>query len=159
VSRPLVFELTRELDASPQSVWRLLTDWERQGEWMLEASDFVVVSSDREGVGVEAEATIRIAGIRTRDRIRVDAWEPLRHLGIVHLGWVGGRGDLRLHPRGPDRTRIDWREELRPPWRLLGAIGLRVFSPFIKRIFKRDLDVLAELVRTDSTHRYPGGHE
>ena len=59
---------------------------------MLEASDFEVVSPNREGVGVEALATVRIGGISTRDRIRVDAWEPERHLGIAHLGWVGGRG-------------------------------------------------------------------
>ena len=57
----------------------------------------------REGVGVVAAATVRIGGISTRDRIRVDAWEPERHLGIEHLGWVGGRGDLRLTDLGGGR--------------------------------------------------------
>jgi hypothetical protein len=39
-------------------VWELVTDWEHQDDWMLEASDFVVTSEHREGLGVEAEATI-----------------------------------------------------------------------------------------------------
>jgi uncharacterized membrane protein len=159
VSRPIVFELTTELDAPPDGVWRWLTDWERQGEWMREASDFVVCTDHREGIGVEAEATIRIGGIRTRDRIRVDRWEPDRHLGIEHVGWVRGRGDLSLQPLAGGRTRVDWREELRPPWGALGAIGLRVFRPLIARTFRRDLGFLADLVRADPTHRYSGGRE
>ena len=150
---PVVIELDRELPGPPDVVWRLLTDWERQGEWMLEASDVEVVSSHREGVGVEAEATVRIGGIATRDRIRVDIWEPRRHLGIVHLGWVAGRGDLRLQDRG-GRTHLEWREELHPPWGVIGAVGLRLFRPLMRRTFRRDLDVLEKLVGTE-TQGYP----
>jgi hypothetical protein len=121
---------------------------------MLEASDFVVVSPHREGVGVEAEATVRIAGISTRDRIRVDVWEPDRHLGIEHLGWVGGRGDLRLKQTGAGTTHLDWREELRPPWGIVGAIGLRVFLPLLAATFRRDANVLADIVRKAAKGRY-----
>jgi polyketide cyclase/dehydrase/lipid transport protein len=143
--KPVVVTLDTELPGPPSVVWALITDWEAQGEWMLEASDFVVVTPHREGVSVEAEATIRIGGIRTRDRIRVDVWEPERALGIVHLGWVAGRGDLSLEAT-PDGTRFRWREELHPPLGVLGAIGLRVFRPFLVRTFRRDLRILAEIV-------------
>jgi hypothetical protein len=143
---PVVVELAAEFDASPDVVWRAITDWERQGEWMLEASDFVVVSPMREGVGVEAEATVKIGGIATRDRIRVDAWEVERHLGIAHLGWVRGRGDLYLEADGP-RTRMRWREELHPPLGILGAIGLRLFRPLLVRTFRRDIRELTGFVR------------
>jgi len=147
--KPVVLSLGADLKGSPSVVWRLITDWEAQGEWMLEASDFVVVSPHREGVGVEAEATIRVAGIATRDRIRVDVWEKERALGIVHLGWVGGRGDLHLEPTA-DGTRFEWREELRPPWGILGAVGLRIFRPLLARTFRRDLRILAEIVQRSS---------
>ena len=133
------------LPAPPEVVWRLVTDWERQGDWMLEASDFVVISSHREGIGVESEATIKIGGIKTRDRIRVVGWEPGHRLAIEHLGWVSGTGEIYLTPSGPGRSHVFWREELHPPLGLLGAIGLSLFKPVMKRIFERDVRVLTEL--------------
>jgi hypothetical protein len=147
--KSVVVELAAELLGPPDVVWRVITDWEAQGEWMREASDFVVVSEVREGVGVEAEATVRIAGIATRDRIRVDVWDPERALGIVHLGWVGGRGDLRLSATDAG-THLDWREELRGPWGVVGAIGLRAFRPLMARIFRRDLRELAKIVQREA---------
>ena len=131
--------------ATPPIVWDLITDWERQGDWMLEASDFVVVSEQREGVGVEAEATVKIGGITTRDRIRVVGWEPPYRLVIRHLGWVSGTGEIYLSPLGDDATFVFWREELEPPIGALGAIGLTAFRPFMRRVFERDLKVLAAL--------------
>jgi carbon monoxide dehydrogenase subunit G len=154
--KPVVVENAVGLDGPPELVWRLLTDWERQGDWMLEASDFEVITPHREGVGVEALATVSIGGISTRDRIRVDVWDPPRHLGIVHLGWVGGRGDLQLTPLDGGRTRLDWREELRPPWGALGALGLRIFTPLLVRTFRRDARLLGDLVRAAADGRYPG---
>lgn len=134
----------------PDVVWRLITDWERQGDWMLEARDFVVTTAHREGIGVEAEATVRIGGITTRDRVRITDWDPPRRLSLEHLGWVSGTGDLVLVPLGPGRTRVVWREAFRAPrlGRLgpLGRLGLVLFRPLLRRIFRRDLGVLAGLV-------------
>jgi hypothetical protein len=153
--KPVFVDTSVEFDADPEVAWRVLTDWERQSDWMLEASDIVVVSSQRSGVGVEADATVRVGGIATRDRIRVDVWEPPRHLGIEHLGWVKGRGDLLLSATAPGRTRLDWREELRPPWGGIGGIGLRALSPLLRRTFRRDARVLARLVGEAAAGRYP----
>jgi carbon monoxide dehydrogenase subunit G len=146
--RPVVIELLDTMPGPPEIVWALLTDWERQGDWMLEASDVEVVGRQREGVGVEARAKVRIAGITTRDRIRVTMWEPPRILVIEHLGWVKGTGELQMAPIR-EGTRLRWRESLFPPARLgpFGVIGLRLFAPILRRIFRRDLRVLRELVR------------
>lgn len=149
----VVVELERILPGPPAVVWKLITEWERQGDWMLEASDFRVVSAHREGVGVEAEATIRIAGISTRDRVRVLAWEPLEHLAVEHLGWVKGRGDLWLSERSAEQaarssasTHLRWREAFRPPLGVLGSLGMRLFRPLLVRTFRTDLDALERLV-------------
>ena len=131
----------------PDVVWHLITDWEHQGDWMLEASDFVVVGTQREGIGVEAEATVTIGGISTRDRVRVVGWEPGHRLAIRHLGWVSGTGELFLTPLPEGGTYLFWREDLEPPLGLLGRIGLAAFRPLMKRIFRRDLRVLEGLVR------------
>lgn len=154
--KPVVVVVEQDLPGPRELVWRLLTDWERQGDWMLEASDFVVVSPNREGVGVEAEATVKIGGIGTRDRIRVDVWEPFAKLGILHLGWVGGRGDLALSDNPDGTTHLSWREELRPPWGLVGAVGMRAFVPLLRRTFVRDARVLARLTEEAAGGRYPG---
>ena len=148
LARPVVIEIARATRAAPAVVWDLVTDWERQGDWMLEARDFVVVSERREGVGVEAEATVRIAGVTTRDRVRVTRWEPERLLAIEHLGWVSGVAEIHLTPVRGGGTHVFWREELRPPLGALGGLGLRAFRPLMARVFRRDLRVLDRLART-----------
>lgn len=142
--------MTEVCDGPPEAIWELITAWEHQDDWMLEASDFVVVSEQREGVGVEAEATIAIGGIKTRDRVRVSEWDPPRRLVIEHLGWVTGHGEIELTPVAGRRTYVWWREELRPPLGPLGAFGMRVFKPLMARIFRRDLKVLAGLARAQA---------
>jgi carbon monoxide dehydrogenase subunit G len=152
--RPVVIEIHDTMPGPPEVVWALLTDWERQGEWMREASEFEVIGRQREGVGVEARAKVRIAGITTRDRIRVTMWEPPRILVIEHQGWVKGTGELQMVPV-KEGTRIRWRESLFPPARLgpLGVVGLRSFAPVLRRIFRRDLRVLRGLVRARAGDR------
>ena len=144
---PVSIEMAATLPGPPDVVWELITDWEHQDDWMLEASDFVVLTDQREGIGVIAEATVRIGGISTRDKVRVTGWEPNRRLAIAHEGWVSGRGEFHLTPLGKDRTHVFWREELEPPLGALGAVGLVGFKPIMRRIFVRDLRVLAGLVR------------
>ena len=152
---PVTIEIAQTMPGPPRVVWDLITDWEHQDDWMLEASDFVVTSEHREGIGVEAEATIKIGGITTRDKVRVVGWEPLRRLAIEHLGWVSGVGELHLTPLGTDRTHLFWREELVPPMGALGAVGLSAFKPVMTRIFRRDLRILASLVRARASAPAP----
>jgi uncharacterized protein YndB with AHSA1/START domain len=147
--RPVTIEVVDLLPGPPEVVWELITDWEHQGDWMLEASEFLVTSEHREGVGVEALATVRIGGIRTRDRVRVSVWDPPERLVIEHLGWVRGQGDLRLATVDA-ATRIVWRETLQAPLGIVGHLGLRVFTPLLRRTFLRDLRVLRGLVRARS---------
>lgn len=146
-----MIEILETMPGPAEVVWALITDWEHQGDWMLEASSFEVTSPHREGVGVEAKATVRIAGIRTRDRVRVSMWEPPRILVIDHLGWVKGAGEIQLAPIR-EGTRIRWRETLFAPKALgpVGRLGLRLAAPLMRRIFRRDLRVLQSLVRIRS---------
>lgn len=140
----------------PEVVWDLITDWAHQGDWMLEATEFTVTSDRREGVGVEAEATVRIAGITTRDKVRVEVWEPSRRLVIRHVGWVSGTGDIRLQPLSGERTYVSWREELEPPMGPLGALGMTMLKPYMRAVFDRDLKVLAALTRAKTAEGKTG---
>ena len=151
----VVLEMSETLPGPRDVVWELITDWEHLDDWMLEASDFVVTSQQREGVGVEAEATISIGGITTRDKVRVSGWEPPERLRIEHLGWVAGVGEMHLTALSGDRTHLFWREELVPPARLgaLGSIGITAFRPLMRRIFERDLRILQGLTRARTASR------
>ena len=144
-------EVSRVLPAPPDVVWDLITDWEHQDDWMLEARDFKVLSDHREGLGVRAEATVSIGGFTTRDEVEVVGWEPGHRLAIAHKGWVSGVGELFLTPIGSDRTHLFWREELHPPLGPAGALGLAAFKPLMRRVFARDLRVLAGLARAAAT--------
>lgn len=150
---PVILEMSATLPGPREVVWELITDWENLGDWMLEASHFVVSSEHREGVGVEAEATIKIGGISTRDKVQVSAWHPPSFLAIDHLGWVAGRGEMHLTELAGARTHLFWKEELIPPQSLggLGALGLTGFKPLMRRIFERDLRILKGLVRARAT--------
>jgi uncharacterized protein YndB with AHSA1/START domain len=143
----VVLEMAETMPGPPAIVWELITDWEHQDDWMLEARDFTVLSKKREGVGVEAEATIRVAGITTRDKVRVIGWDPPRRLVIEHHGWVSGRGEMSLTPLKGNRTHLFWREELYPPIGIFGSVGMTALKPVMGRIFGRDLKILAGLVR------------
>jgi len=138
---------TVDLPRPPEEVWPFLVDWERLDRWMEEIRDVRVISEHREGVGVEAEATVRIGGLSTRDRIRVTRWEPPTVLEIAHLGWVRGAGYMELSPT-PEGSRLFWRETLIPPWGILGTTGLRLFLPKMRRVFRRDVNRLRDVVRT-----------
>lgn len=148
---PVRIEVSATMPGSAEAVWDLITDWEHQDDWQLEAEEFKVIGSQRQGVGTVAEASVRIAGITVRDRVRVSGWEPCSLLAIDHDGWVKGKGVLRLSGLTSGETRIDWTEELSAPvLGPLGSFGLWLLRPVMRRVFRRDLGVLAGLVRARS---------
>jgi Polyketide cyclase / dehydrase and lipid transport len=128
-------------------VWPYLVDWARLDRWMREIRDVRVTTPFREGVGVEARATVRIGGITTEDRVRVTRWEPPWILEIAHLGWVEGTGYMELSPAEAG-CGLFWREQLVPPWGPVGRVGMRILRPMIRRVFASDLETLRRLVES-----------
>lgn len=145
MTRPISLISKIDIHRPAEAVWPYLVDWERLDRWMKEARDFRVIGEQREGVGVEAEATIRVAGITTRDRVRVSLWRPPEALEIQHLGWVKGTGYMELSPTEVGCS-LFWREELFAPLGPVGRTGLRLISPIMRRVFRRDLRLLKDLV-------------
>ena len=151
---PVLIEMWRELPGAPDIVWHLITDWEHQDDWMLEARDFVITSEHREGVGVRGRATVRIGGITTTDEVVVTGWDPERRLAIKHAGWVSGEAEMLLTPLPDGGTHILWREQLIcRSLGVVGSIGLAIFRPLMRMIFVRDLRILESLARAASIKR------
>lgn len=138
-------EVSITVAASPEVVWEVLTEWERQAEWMRDARSVEVLTPTREGEGVTLRVPTRILGVVVDDIMRVTGWDPPHRLEVVHLGRViRGLGAFELAgtPRG---TTVTWWEEIDPPLGRLGAWGARVLvRPLVERIFRRSLRGLRE---------------
>src|SRR2546423_10716606 len=140
----VVVEVSIEIAAPPEAVWDRLVDWENLGLWMKEAWEFRVTSPEREGVGVVAQARVRIAGITTLDTVVVSRWEPPEWFEIEHRGWVGGRGLMQAR-RTPSGTYLWWRESLEPPLGGLGGAGMAAGQPGVGGVLKRGPPLLKDL--------------
>lgn len=149
MNRPVVVEVAIEIAAPPEAVWARLVDWENLGLWMREARDFKVLTATREGVGVEAQARVTIAGITTLDTVVVSRWEPPVWFEIEHRGWVSGTGLLHCRPTASG-TWVWWRESLVPPWSILGWAGMQLLKPVMAWVFRRDIRLLKELADQES---------
>lgn len=149
--RLIEIELETEIDAPAVVVWGLITDWENLDKWMPEGSDFRVTTPFREGVGVEAIARIKIGPFSTVDKISVSRWEPPHLLEIQHLGWVKGAGLLKVSKaRGPrGMSKLYWRETFVAPLGVVGALGMRLYSPLMRKVFERDLGLLKKLAERE----------
>ena len=152
---PVEILLQIGIRAPAETVWGTLVDWEHLGGWMLEASNVRVTSQQREGVGTEVEARVRIGGIATTDSVRVVRWEPPHALGIDHLGWVKGRALIECIPTETG-TRVEWTERLEPPMGVVGALGIRAFKPLMAKTFARDMGALKRRCELQAGTRSPG---
>jgi polyketide cyclase/dehydrase/lipid transport protein len=148
VRRSIEIEVSLGIKAAPEAIWPHLVNWEHLDRWMKEATNIRVLSPQREGVGVVCEANIRIGFIRTVDRIRVSRWAPPHVLGLEHLGWVKGDGLMESSLEN-GKTRLRWTETFTPPLGWIGALGMRVWKPLMRRVFARDLRLLQIIVEGD----------
>lgn len=148
------FAVTHVTTAPRDVVWKVLVDWERQSEWMLDAKSVTVLSDERAGVGVTLRCPTNLLGVTVEDVMRVTTWDEERELGVIHLGRIiTGSGSFELADEGTG-TRITWWEEVAPP---LGAVGewgaTTLVAPIIKRIFARSLARLAGLAEASHEQR------
>jgi carbon monoxide dehydrogenase subunit G len=135
-------EVSRSIDlpCGRQEAWDLLSDWEVQARWMLDADEVRVVGSQRTGVGVRLVVRTRIAQIPAfTEPMEVTGWDPPRSLVIQHGGPVSGVGTWLLEPAGPGATRFTWTEQVRLDVPIIGEIAARWYRPIMERLISRAL--------------------
>ena len=128
---------TVDLPCTVQEAWDVLTRWERQVDWMLDADEIVVRSEQREGVGVLLDVRTRLFQIPAfTEPMEVTAWDPPHRLEIAHGGPVRGRGTWTLDAI-PAGTRFTWTEdvELAMPW--LGRLAAAAYAPVLQLLMSR----------------------
>jgi hypothetical protein len=112
--------------------WVVLTDWERQADWMVDADRVDVVSLQRDGVGVRLAVKTRILGIPAfTEPMEVTAWDPPHRLAIRHGSAVVGTGtwDLTSVDGG---TLFVWSEDIRLRIPIVGELAARFYRPIMR---------------------------
>ena len=136
-----------DIDAAPEQVWATLTDWERQGEWML-ATDVRTVGGPAQGLHgrLAARTGLPLPGGRhvgVLDTMIITKWEPPRLVEVQHTGRiVRGPGTFELVPRGEHVTLV-LSETWYLPYGLFGRVGWALSRPFVVWGLRRSLQRLA----------------
>lgn len=142
------FSVHVDVAARRRQVWDVLTDWERQPQWMLDAVAVEVLTPQRTGTGVTIRCPTRLLGVTVDDVMRVTEWAPPYRLAVTHLGSViTGHGAFDLADLDGARTRVTWWEAVDPPLGGLGELGARTLvRPVLRVVFTRSLRRFAALV-------------
>lgn len=150
----MLLEVSVEAAVSRRTVWDVLTHWEKQPQWMLDAKSVEVLTPEREGAGVTIRCPTNLLGVTVEDVMRVTGWDEPSRLEVTHLGRViTGSGAFELVALADDRTRIDWWEEVDPPLGALGEWGASTLvRPVLRRIFTRSLRNLVALAEEAADH-------
>jgi hypothetical protein len=147
-----------EVDAPAAAVWSYVTDWERQGEWML-GTRVRVTGGEGRGVGTTLRAVTGVGPLGVVDTMEVVEFVPpadgvpgraaVRHTGRI----VRGDGRFEVEALGPQRSRFTFTEQLDVPAGALGLLAWRIGSPVVRAGFVASLRRMAR--RCAAEHR-PG---
>ncbi len=138
-------EVRTFIPAPPEAVWESLADLQGQAAWMADVLELRVTSPQTQGVGATMEVTSRVLFKTVREVATVTTWEPPRSLAVRHSGDFSGTGIFTLEPV-PGGTVFVWREELRPPFGILGLMLFPLIKPYLARLFASNSDRLRETV-------------
>jgi hypothetical protein len=133
----VIVERSIDLPCPIDEAWAVLTRWERQADWMLDADEVVVRSTHRVGVGVRLEVRTRLFQIPAFvEPMEVTAWDPPRSLSIAHGGPVRGRGTWSLAP-AETGTRFTWTEDVALAVPVVGDLLATVYAPVMRALMAR----------------------
>jgi uncharacterized protein YndB with AHSA1/START domain len=138
-----------DVEAPPGRVWAALTDWARQGEWIL-ATDVRPVIGPAQGVGgrLVAVTGLPLPGgkrLGVVDTFEITRWEPPTRVDVLHTGRVvRGPGTFEVQPRGEHST-VVCTEVWYLPYGYLGVAGWFLARPLVVRGLRTSLRRLAAL--------------
>ena len=103
-----------EVQASPERVWEVLTDFAAYPEW----NPFIIEASGQAVPGSRLQLRMRPPGRRTTsfrpEVLKADPGRELRWLGRVLVpGLFDGEHRFTIQPTGPDRVLLTQHEEFR----------------------------------------------
>lgn len=123
----------RVVAAPAERAWQVVTDWERQGDW-IPATRVRSVDGDR--VGGRIEAWTGLGPVGFLDTMTITVWDPPWRCEVVRTGRVvRGTGVFAVEPLAGGRSRVVWEEHVDLP---LGGVG-RLAWPLVRPIARAGL--------------------
>lgn len=141
-------ELTVPVDvqAPAEDLWRTVTDWPGQGEWMLGTRVEVRSSGDGRYLGAALSAVTGIGPVGVTDTMEIVEWDPPRRCVVRHTGRVvRGEGVFEVVALGPERSRFLWSELLDLPLGAVGRAGWPLVRPAMRAGVEHSLRRMARL--------------
>lgn len=130
-----------DVAAPAEDVFAALTDWSGQGDWMFATSVRPTRGYGRED-GDEITAFTGLGRIGFTDTMTITEWDPPRVCRVRHTGRiVRGTAVFGVVADGPERSQVEWTEELDLPFGALGRLaflaGRPVFTYFVRLSLRR----------------------
>jgi len=130
----ITLSAARVVDGTAEEVWKVITDWEGQREW-IPLTEVEVRSEQRVGVGTRCYALsgwqVGPVPIGLPDHFVVTEWNPPHRLVVQHVGRLFvGDGVFELTGRGR-QTLVRLTERVRTPAGRLGDLALAVAEPIM----------------------------
>ena len=140
-----------DVEAPAEAVWRTVTDWEGQGEWMLGTRVDVMSAGDGRELGARLRAVTGAGPVAFADTMEIVEWTVpeeggprrcvVRHTGKV----VRGDGVFEVVELAPARARFVWSELLDLPLGSIGRLGWVVVRPAFRAGVAHSLRRMARL--------------
>jgi len=113
--------VTRRIDADPQRVWQLVTDWPAQSRWIPLTRVFIDPDGPSAGVGTRFTGRTGLGPLFFDDLMEVTEWQPpadgAGRCRVVHRGrWVRGWAEITVVPAAGGGAQLTWLEDIRPRW-------------------------------------------
>jgi hypothetical protein len=126
--------------APPETVWDVISDLERQRDWMVDLRSLDIVSEQPSGLGAILHVTSELFGLPVvKDVMTITAWEPPYRMDVLHSGQFHGTGSFLLE-RVDNGAIFTWIEDFEPPLGPLGEAGFTlVVRPHLMRVFARSI--------------------
>lgn len=136
-------ELRVPVAAPAETTWAALTDWNRQGEWMLGTS-VRVTAGDGRGVGSTLAAFTGVGPLGFTDTMRITEWEPPARCAVLHTGKVvRGTGEFLVNAVTDRTSEFVWVERLDLPLGAVGRLGWPLVRPAFTWGVRRSLTAFA----------------
>jgi hypothetical protein len=141
-------EVSEEIAADVDSVWTVVSDLPRLGEWLELHEDWRSEIPERLEEGTELSSIVAVKGMRNRVTWRIGDFQPPELITLTGDGKAGTKASLRVSatPAG-DGTKVDLYTEFSNP-ALIGPLG-GAAGRALKGALRRSLDRLAALASAD----------